>query len=535
MADGLIDDKDLMHGPISGESTSIENINDESFDAQTNQKVYDTPHQVDHLVEVVDIYFAEKVPKFKLETKEEEYTIASKGTIQDVAKKYEKNTRINITVTPIGESKTTYTKGDKLMVRWEEKIENGFDYPKITKSTIKKKVYVVVLCNGISGKLNVEIHENKLDNSESVYENPIKFLIGEEEKTKVEFSLDGSVQYTQEIILRPKSDEDLKLLVDKFQNRDKKNAFLYFKAEVTDTEDEVKYSADSQEFLNQNNQRFEILGTPCYCNRDITVDEFKAIIAKMRDSENIKSKDIFTSSNCTLSDDEKSYEKLTEIYNKVLERYEINTCIRKIHFFAQSYWEADRFKTTLEYSSGEYLNPDQHDDAKSNGNTEDGDGPRYKGRGLMQLTWRNAYESYYNYLESNFPETIDNKKAVDLLDRSESYEETYYYTETDPKTKKKIPKSKIYKVDGASLVASKIELSVDSAGWFWKEYKKSKKGHNLNYYSDYGDTYVDFISTLVNGGGNGKSNRKTYYEKLRDEIFKLKDNCVNYENIKKEK
>ena len=38
------------------------------------------------MVEVVDIYFAEKVPKFKLETKEEEYTIGNKGTIEDVAK-----------------------------------------------------------------------------------------------------------------------------------------------------------------------------------------------------------------------------------------------------------------------------------------------------------------------------------------------------------------------------------------------------------------------------------------------------------------
>ncbi|MBC8643177.1 hypothetical protein H9W95_00845 [Flavobacterium lindanitolerans] len=37
-----------------------EEQNNESYSANPNQKVYDTPHVVDHLVDVIAIYFAEK-------------------------------------------------------------------------------------------------------------------------------------------------------------------------------------------------------------------------------------------------------------------------------------------------------------------------------------------------------------------------------------------------------------------------------------------------------------------------------------------
>jgi predicted chitinase len=37
---------------------------------------------------------------------------------------------------------------------------------------------------------------------------------------------------------------------------------------------------------------------------------------------------------------------------------------------------------------------------KANKNTEEGDGPRYKGKGLIQVTWRDAYEKYFNYIKS---------------------------------------------------------------------------------------------------------------------------------------
>ncbi len=346
------------------------------------------------------------------------------------------------------------------------------------------------------------------------------------------------------------SKEDVKKLIEKFAKRKDKNAFLYLKGTITDTQ-KVTFSSflpnqkENIEYLNTDGKRLEISGAPCYCDRDMTVEEFKKIIKEMRVSEKNNSTSIFTSSNCTLPETEKTYERLTEEYNKVCKKHQINTCVRKIHFFAQTYWEADRFKTPLEYSDGEYLNPDKHDDAKSNGNTDAGDGPRYKGRGLMQLTWRSAYVSYFNYIITNTPALVGNKTIDVLLNRGETYEETFDYYELDATTKKKVKKTKIYKVDSASLVASKIELAIDSAGWFWNVYKKIQYGKpkmkllykdilgkNLNEVADYGDKYVDIISKFVNGGGNGKANRKTYYESLRDKVFNIKADCINYDKIK---
>ncbi|WP_143470963.1 glycoside hydrolase family 19 protein [Labilibaculum manganireducens] len=237
----------------------------------------------------------------------------------------------------------------------------------------------------------------------------------------------------------------------------------------------------------------------------------------MRDSENITSYDIFTSSNCPLSSDDKNYKKLTEELNKAMKRYNINSCTRKAHFIAQCYWESDRLKTTLEYSSGSYLNLGQHSDAETNGNTIDGDGPRYKGRGLMQLTWRNNQKSYFDYLLGE-DENIKGKTNIDqLMDRSNIYEEKYISNGV----------TTICNVDYAGLIANELYYSIDSAGWFWNVHRKYKS-KNLNYYADFGEKYANRISRLVNGGGNGLSERKEYLKKLYEKVFNL-EKCISYD------
>jgi len=219
------------------------------------------------------------------------------------------------------------------------------------------------------------------------------------------------------------------------------------------------------------------VGSSCYCGRDFTVDEVKNIVEKLRDSGGISSTDLFTMNNCTLADSDKTYERFTEELNAMMTKYKINTCIRKIHFLAQAYHETDKFRTTQEYASGKGYNPGQHADARKNGNTIIGDGPKYKGRGLMQLTWKNNYKSYKNAC------------GVDIV--------TNY-----------------------SYVSDKLYHVVDSAGWFWEN---GSAWGSLNKRADKDDIY--WINMGVNGGVNGFQDRIDYV-KLLIKIMNVKS-CNN--------
>lgn len=55
----------------------------DEYAANTNQKVQDLPHQLDHEMNAVKIYFSKQVPKMTWETKEETYTVISGGLVSD--------------------------------------------------------------------------------------------------------------------------------------------------------------------------------------------------------------------------------------------------------------------------------------------------------------------------------------------------------------------------------------------------------------------------------------------------------------------
>lgn len=143
--------------------------------------------------------------------------------------------------------------------------------------------------------------------------------------------------------------------------------------------------------------------------------------------------------------------------NDVLEKYQINTKLRVCHFLAQILHESGNLFYTEEIASGK-----AYENRADLGNTEPGDGIRFKGRGLIQITGR----ANYNKLSETF--------GIDFVQNPELLETP--------------------------------EWSVKSAGWFWN-WKK------LNLLADKDD--ITAITKRVNGGLNGIDNRLFWLEKCK--------------------
>ena len=78
----------------------------------------------------------------------------------------------------------------------------------------------------------------------------------------------------------------------------------------------------------------------------------------------------------------------------------IDTMLRAAHFLAQICMESDGFCTAVEYASGA-----AYEGRRDLGNTQPGDGVRFKGRGLIMITGRANYARYGHLLNLPLLET----------------------------------------------------------------------------------------------------------------------------------
>jgi putative chitinase len=151
------------------------------------------------------------------------------------------------------------------------------------------------------------------------------------------------------------------------------------------------------------------------------------------------------------------------VLSATLDRYAINNPLRIAHFLGQTCHESAGFRTTEEFASGE-----AYEGRKDLGNTKTGDGVRYKGRGLLQLTGRANYHEVGELLN------------VDL--------------------------------EGQPTLAAEPVLSLKIACEFWKKKK-------INAACD--DDNLDRVTRLVNGGVNGIEERRVFTTKAKNAIARL--------------
>ena len=148
----------------------------------------------------------------------------------------------------------------------------------------------------------------------------------------------------------------------------------------------------------------------------------------------------------------------TPLLNKYMGQYGINTQARKAAFLATILHESGSLTYTEEIASGA-----AYEGRKNLGNSEAGDGKKFKGRGLIQLTGR------YNYTVASLATGIDFIKNPELLSEPEN--------------------------------ATKISC------WWWQ-------GKGLNELADKGD--FRRITRIVNGGFNGWTDRLNFYNRAKE-------------------
>ena len=143
---------------------------------------------------------------------------------------------------------------------------------------------------------------------------------------------------------------------------------------------------------------------------------------------------------------------IAPIYAEILAVWRIDTALRVAHFTAQVAHESAGFRAVEEFASGE-----AYEGRLDLGNARAGDGRRYKGRGLIQLTGRANYRRVGRVL------------GVDL--------------------------------EGQPTLAAQPVLGLRIACAFWD-------GRGLNRHADADD--LNAVTRGVNGGLNGLTDRHRY-------------------------
>ena len=151
-------------------------------------------------------------------------------------------------------------------------------------------------------------------------------------------------------------------------------------------------------------------------------------------------------------------EMFLPVIDAAMDEFEINTPARQAAFLAQIGHESGGLHWLREIW-GPTTAQERYEGRQDLGNTEPGDGYKYRGRGLVQITGR------ANYAEAGEALGVDFVNAPELLENPDQ--------------------------------------AARSAAWFWKR-------HGLNELADADDFYT--ITRRINGGTNGYDERVALWD-----------------------
>ena len=150
-------------------------------------------------------------------------------------------------------------------------------------------------------------------------------------------------------------------------------------------------------------------------------------------------------------------DKFLVFINRFSAEFGISTALRMAHYLAQVAHESAEMKYTKEIASGK-----EYEGRKDLGNNSPGDGVKYKGSGLIQLTGKTNYKAYQEFC------------GFDVVSKPELLEQPL----------------------GATR----------SSMWFWWK-------HGLNNYADKDDLRA--VTKHINGGYNGLASREKYLKRAK--------------------
>lgn len=158
---------------------------------------------------------------------------------------------------------------------------------------------------------------------------------------------------------------------------------------------------------------------------------------------------------------------------QAMRRYGITSPAERAHFLSQCAHESGGFKWKKEFASGA-----AYEGKKDLGNTKQGDGVKFKGRGYIQITGRANYQKYQDYLKS-----IGSK--TDIMANPSQLETNYF--------------------------------AADSACYWWKYLSRGISGLAK---AGTSASNVEKVTKRVNGGTNGLADRQARFTAYWDKIEK---------------